>query len=102
MNKIFRSDIFDLVKNCIIEHQETYEYKLSLDEGEDTRLFGGNSPIDSLGLVSLVVSIEEAIEEKWGVTIILADEKAMSRRSSPFMKVGYLIDYIHEILTAEN
>ena len=66
--------------------------KLSLD----TKLFGGEGPLDSMALVSLVVELEEFIEDEFGITIVLADEKAMSSRTSPFSRVRYLIDYINE------
>ncbi len=65
------------------------------------KLFGGESLLDSLGLVSFIVSIEEEIEDKLGISIILADEKAMSRRTSPFSRVSYLVDYILEIINLD-
>ena len=66
--------------------------KLSLD----SKLFGGGGPLDSMALVSLVVELEEFIQDEFEVEITLADEKAMSRRTSPFARVNYLIDYINE------
>ena len=66
--------------------------KLSLD----SKLFGGGGPVDSMALVSLVVELEEYIEDEFGINVILADEKAMSKRTSPFSRVSNLIDYINE------
>ena len=66
--------------------------KLSLD----SKLFGGGGPLDSMALVNLVVELEEYIEDEFGITVVLADEKAMSRRTSPFSRVSYLTDYIKE------
>ena len=62
----------------------------------DSKLFGGGGPLDSMALVNLVLELEEFVEDEYGKTIILADEKAMSRRTSPFSRVSYLIDYINE------
>ena len=75
------------------------EIKINLDLGIETRLFGGSGVLDSLGLVNLIVLVEEAVELEFSVSIILADEKAMSRRTSPFSSVKNLINYIDEILT---
>jgi acyl carrier protein len=100
MNKINREKISELVFNCIKKYQEEYEQIIDIAEGEQTRLFGGNGQLDSLGLVSLVVSIEEEIETELGVAIVLADEKAMSRRTSPFSRIGNLIDYIDELVSS--
>jgi acyl carrier protein len=63
------------------------------DLGEGTRLVGPEAALTSLGLVSLVVELEQALEERWGVCVTLADERAMSQRHSPFRTVGTLADY---------
>ena len=68
----------------------------------DSKLFGGGGPLDSMALVNLVVDLEELIEDDYGKTITLADEKAMSRRTSPFSRVKNLIDYINEQLSSNN
>ena len=98
MNKINREKISQLVFNCIKKYQVEYDQIIDLSEGEQTRLFGGNGQLDSLGLVSLVVNVEEDIETELGISLILADEKAMSRRTSPFSRIGNLIDYINELV----
>ena len=51
-----------------------------------------------MDLVVLLVKIEELLEEKYDVSITLASEKAMSRRTSPFVRVKYLLDYILELV----
>lgn len=101
MNNIKREIISKLVFDCINQYQEELDNKIDISEGEQTRLFGGNGQLDSLALVSLIVNIEEAIETELGVSLILADEKAMSRRTSPFSRISNLIDYIEELIIAE-
>ena len=54
-----------------------------------------------MGLVVLLVEIEEAIEEKFDIEITIASEKAMSRRTSPFISVKYLIEFINELINDE-
>jgi acyl carrier protein len=61
--------------------------------GADTRLFGEGGLLDSMALVSLVIAVEQAIEEKYGVGVALADEKALSQRSSPYRTIGTLASY---------
>jgi D-alanine--poly(phosphoribitol) ligase subunit 2 len=87
------------VLNAINHFNDESEIKIDLVSGLETRLFGGTGVLDSLGLVNLIVMIEEAIELDFSTSIILADEKAMSRRTSPFSSVKTLINYIEEILT---
>ena len=91
------------LESKIIKFLEDF-LKEELDEAielsMDSKLFGGGGPLDSMALVNLVVDLEELIEDDYGKTITLADEKAMSRRTSPFSRVKNLIDYIQEKLNS--
>lgn len=78
------------------------ELEESIELSLDSKLFGGGGPLDSMALVNLVVDLEELIEDDYGKTITLADEKAMSRRTSPFSRVQNLIDYVQEQLNSDN
>jgi acyl carrier protein len=78
------------------------ELEESIELSLDSKLFGGGGPLDSMALVNLVVDLEELIEDDYGKTITLADEKAMSRRTSPFSRVQNLIDYVQEQLNSNN
>jgi acyl carrier protein len=60
----------------------------------DTHLLGGQSLLDSIGLVTLIADLEGDIQKEFGKTVILADEKAMSLTLSPFRKVSTLVEYI--------
>ena len=60
---------------------------------EDTILFGKDGALDSMGLVTLIVAVEQAIEDAFDVSPGLADEKAMSQAKSPYRSVASLADY---------
>lgn len=62
--------------------------------GEDVVLVGNDAVLDSLGVVSLIVEIEQRLEQDYDVLVTLANDKAMSQRSSPFRTVGVLADYV--------
>ena len=64
----------------------------------NTKLFGRECELDSLGLVNLIVSIEENINNEYNASITIADEKAMSQKHSPFRTVDTLADYVTELL----
>lgn len=68
---------------------------------ENTSLFGKQGLFDSLGLVSLVVAVEEAIADKYGVTVSLADEKAMSQKHSPYRNILSLAEYASSLIPTE-
>ncbi|MBI5116009.1 acyl carrier protein [Candidatus Poribacteria bacterium] len=80
------------------------EYNRGLSEGGplekslDKVLFGKSGRLDSLGLVNFIVLIEEKIEEEYGMAIVIADEKAMSQKRSPFKTIGRLAEYVSQLL----
>ena len=60
----------------------------------DTVLYGEGGVFDSLGLVSLIVEIEAAVVDEYGVTLSLANNRALSQQNSPFRTVATLLDYV--------
>ena len=91
----------EIILECLNQYFSD-ELDMNFDKNDlETRLFGGGGPIDSMGLVVLLVEIEEAIEEKFDIEITIASEKAMSRRTSPFISVKYLIEFINELINDE-
>ncbi|MDZ4721631.1 MAG: hypothetical protein SH847_24465 [Roseiflexaceae bacterium] len=65
---------------------------------EETVLVGNTAVLDSLGVVSLIVEVEQRLEMDHNISVTLASDKAMSQRNSPFRTVGVLADYIGTIL----
>ena len=86
-------DVLTIVQACTRELAEEQQLGLPDELGPETPLFGEGGHLDSVGLVSLVVAVEEAIEDRLGVSISLADERAMSQARSPFRTIGSLAEY---------
>lgn len=70
-----------------------------LEKSVDTVIFGDMGKLNSLGLVTFIVATEQKIEEETGISVTLADEKAMSQRNSPFRTVATLAAYIDQLLS---
>jgi len=87
-----QQEIIDLI---IETAKELGEDELSLPDNlnSDTRLFGGEGVLDSMGLVTLVIALEQAIEDRFDIAVALADEKALSQASSPYRSVATLAEY---------
>ena len=79
----------------ITEYSSDNDIEIS-SVSSDTRLIGSSGVFDSMDLVNFIVELEENIEESFDIEISLADEKAMSRRTSPFVNVKSLSTYIIE------
>jgi hypothetical protein len=71
-----------------------------LEVSGEAPLFGPDSSLDSMGLVVLLIDIEEALHAA-GVDVTLSDEKAVSRTRSPFRSVPALVVYISGLLAAK-
>ena len=65
-----------------------------------TELFGRAGLLDSLGIVTMVMEMEQRLDQEHSLTVVLADERAVSRRNSPFKTLDALVDYVEEQLQA--
>jgi len=85
----------DIIKLIIDTANELGEDEIGIDGDltEDTVLFGKDGALDSMGLVTLIVAVEQAIEDRYDASAGLADEKAMSQARSPYRSVASLADY---------
>jgi hypothetical protein len=69
---------------------------------EDTVLYGSSGSLDSLGLVSLILEVEEAVNAQCGTQLVLADAQAMSQKRNPFRDVQSMADYVMRRLEESN
>jgi acyl carrier protein len=88
----------EIVYECIQAQADMDDNEALMVCDAKTKLFGTNAALDSMGLVMLVVEVETRVREESEKDITLADEKAMSRTTSPFRTVGSLIAYVEELL----
>ena len=95
-----KEQIEDIIIEAIAALNEELQDPSLENVDENTRLFGTQSALDSLALVSLIADVEELVYERLDTEILLADERAMSQKTSPFRTVGSLRDYIIELLRA--
>lgn len=65
---------------------------------ETTPLFGSDSVIDSLSLVSMIVDVEQAASDAAGRPVSLTDDRALSQPVSPFRNPDTLSNYIVTLL----
>lgn len=89
--------VFDeILLPLLDELQEEVSEEIAKDRA--TPLLGEGTVLDSLALVGFLISVEEQLEIETGQAIKLVDERAMSRRTSPFRTLGTLADHICELL----
>lgn len=88
-----------VILECLRDYLESSGGVMPPDLNPETELFSSSAGIlDSLGLVSFLVAVEQTVEDTFGVHIVLADDRALSQRRSPFRSVAALRDYTAELL----
>jgi acyl carrier protein len=91
------SQIQTIIVDALRMANQAREDNQQLTVSPDAPLFGNDGQLDSMGLVALIIDIEEALGEA-GYNIILTNERAMSRAQSPFKDVPSLVAYIEDRL----
>lgn len=93
---------FQKIEKIIVQTLQDLIESLSIKEvdklNRETVLFGDRGILDSMGLVSLITDLEEKFEQESNVSLILADERAMSQKRSPFRTVSSLSEYIFGLI----
>jgi len=91
-------EILKIVMNQVNSLVDTLPENQKFIVNEDTVLFGKNSNIDSLSLVSVIVDLETYFLENHNIEVCITDDRAMTRDISPFDNINNLIDYLYELV----
>ena len=89
-----RQIVFDVIDEMNHEFPE----QEGLNKSPSTVLYGPGGSLDSLGLVDLVMRIQEAIFEEYDVAIAVANEQVLSSEESPLRTVESLIQHVEGLL----
>ena len=89
------------VFRAIDEINEARAREQRLEKSSDTVLMGPSARLDSLGLVNLVVAVEEQVADEFGFTINIADTRARLQTANPYQTVSSLVEYIASILARD-
>lgn len=85
-----KQNLLDLLNEFLSDNEISLDHKVDYK----TRLIGSNAIFDSMELVQFIVEVESYLDENLDIEIQLASEKAMSRRTSPFISIDSLSNYI--------
>jgi acyl carrier protein len=97
MNDI-QNEVIDIVYAAIRELNYQLSEESKLTEELNTIIVGEGGGLDSLGLVMLLVNIEQALFEKKKLTVSLLDELTTEHTGEhPFHSVNSLVCWIVEI-----
>lgn len=94
MNKAILADI---MSQKLMEVKDNIKVDSTKSDFTETKLFGEGAALDSIGLVTFLVGVEQEINDRFLLEVSLMDERAFSRNHSPFRTISTLIDYIMEM-----
>jgi len=85
----------EILRESVAEVNEQLPPGAELTFSRDISLLPGSNGLDSLATVNLYASIEQRIEECFGVSMILAEETdSASEDTDPLRSVGALMDFL--------
>ena len=99
--KNMKTEINKLVVEALEELNEELDVDYLKNITDETEIFGGDDALDSLSLVRLVTAVEMSVNDRYDSNVLLASEKAMSMRNSPYRTVASLTAFIIEELEGE-
>lgn len=92
MPSTLRTLLFEILR------ESAADAELELEFGDETPLFGSGSAIDSIGLVTILSEFEAAINDTYATELVLADDRAMAMKRSPFRTPARLLEFARERL----
>jgi hypothetical protein len=94
MNKL---ELEKLIFTILLEFIKDNDIDFDNELNNETRLIGSAGILDSMDLVSFIIELEESINSTFSIEIELANDSVMSNRTSPFINISTLADYILKI-----
>lgn len=93
------NDIVTLILDVLRELERQGVVELDgVEPDAEMQLFGEEGVLDSVGLVALVVAVEERLADEHDIDVSLADERALSQRHSPYRTVASLAAYAADLV----
>ena len=88
----------DIIQEMVIDNLkiilEENSYDQNIELKPETEIFGETAIIDSLGLVDLIVALEEHLMDEYDQDIIVVDESSIIDTDSPFKSIRSLSNLI--------
>jgi len=92
--KVTTKEVLEIIYGCIDELNRMLPSDAKLTKTTDTILVGDSGVIDSLSLINLLVSLEEALRSKLDLQCFLLDENLLVDPEGPYRSIGQLSEWI--------
>lgn len=92
------SEALDLIYTAVDQVNSQISNGPKIVKDPNTSLLAASSGVDSLTLVNLVVALEQVVFDKYGKTIVIADETVLSSPNNPFRTLRTFADHLDTLL----
>jgi len=96
-----QADILKIVHAAIDDVNDQMDSN-RIEKDPQAALYGPGGVLDSMGIISLIVAVEQHAQDDLGVSVTLASDQAMSAAQSPFRTVATLTEYVARLLEQGN
>ena len=93
MNNKYKK-ILDIIYSSIIEVNKQQPPEYTIRAHKDEFLISEESSIDSLGMITLLINIEDKIQNEFNKKLDLVEEKLISDENSPIKTVDGLAKWL--------
>lgn len=98
-----REEVFRIVSRCLmasLAEEKDGKYKIETVD-YDTVVFGHGVALDSLGLATFILDLEDELSRTAQKEVVLLTDEIGKREPNPFGNVGLLCDYILEVVSEQ-
>lgn len=96
-----RERIVRAVESAVDELNKRLPAGVKIEKSPDEPLYGKSGKLESLDFVTLIMEVEEKVNEEFGTNVMVTDEKLLSKQESPFSTLGTLTEYLEGVLKEE-
>ena len=89
-----KKEVTKVVYKAVDEINQLLPQDKKVKKSLETVLLGKSAALDSLGLVNLIVEIEQGIQENFNSSINLADQRSFAGQKTPLQNINALIEYL--------
>jgi hypothetical protein len=92
-----RDDLIQMMVKLLQASLEEHGAGETLKAAPDSPLVGAEAVVSSMALVAFITDVESTVAQDFGFETTLVNEKALSRKNSPFRSIEALADYVLEL-----
>ena len=93
--------VYNILADAVRETADEIPGQEEIEIKPDLLLVGLDSQLDSLGLVSLVVTAETKLQHEFGISVALVDDDVLDSQDSNLRTLDNLVDHVTGLLKAQ-